>query len=172
MDFFDVVFIAKIAHGDQLRKYTNEPYFIHLAHIAYNARSYCANKLVGSVQTILIVAAAILHDILEDTTMSVEELKTSLCNCFTEYIASEIVAIVVECTDVYTKEAYPNHNRAERKALEAARLRNISYEAAIIKLFDYQDNIASIKEHDPKFAELYEKEKDAYLPFLIEKYGL
>ena len=56
----DALMLAIEAHGDQRRKYTGEPYITHPIHVA--------KILEDSVEhTTEMLAAAILHDVVEDT---------------------------------------------------------------------------------------------------------
>ena len=68
-------------------------------------------------------AAALLHDVLEDTHIGHEELMVFLHSVpdVTPAQACEIHGMVVELTDIYTHESFPNKNRKARKLLEAAR---------------------------------------------------
>lgn len=147
-------------HRGQVRKYTDEPYLVHCLQVA----SQFANEELA--------AAALCHDVLEDTNATIYDLEYALLGAgFSWSETGYISGIVDELTDKYTKKDYPELNRKQRKVLEADRLRGISEAAFLIKLEDYKDNINSIKEHDPDFYELYQKEKDMYIPYLKEKYG-
>jgi (p)ppGpp synthase/HD superfamily hydrolase len=102
-----------------------------------------------------VVAAAVLHDTLEDTDTTVEELQ--------KRFGPTVASLVSELTDEYTKTAYPHLNRSQRKTLEAGRLAEASQSAKLIKLCDLIDNTRSIVEHDPDFATVYLREKAAVL---------
>lgn len=135
------------AHGNQRRKYTGDLYFT--AHCVPVAE---AVKEGGGTEDMVI--AALLHDTIEDTDVMVEDIRREF--------GERVARLVLELTDVYTKEAYPDLNRAARKKLEAERMAKVSDEAKLIKLCDMADNTKSITEHDPGFAKVYLKEK-AYL---------
>jgi hypothetical protein len=63
-------------------------------------------------------ATTYLHDVLEDTDTTIDEL--------IEAFGPGIAEIVADLTNVYTKAAYPKLNRARRKRLETERLAHIS----------------------------------------------
>lgn len=134
---------AVAAHGSQKRKYTGVSYLEHLKNVAEIVNDWTQDDEV--------VAAALLHDVLEDTDKTFLDIKV--------YFGERVANLVLELTDVYTKSAFPNLNRTERKAREAARLGHVSPEAKMIKIADLADNTASIVKHDPKFAETYLVEK-------------
>lgn len=138
---------ATLKHHGQVRKYTGEPYVTHCVAVAEEVR-----RRGGSPE---VVTAALLHDTLEDT----ETTGVELLDKFGPVVAR----LVEELTDEFTKQKYPELNRAQRKLAEAARLGQISASAKLIKLCDLADNTRSIVEHDPDFAVVYLREKAAVL---------
>lgn len=145
---------VKEKHGDQKRKYTGEPYYTHLLGVA---------EIVGRFVNGL-TEIALCHDLLEDTTCATEELYSAMSSA--GYKVSEQMIImdgVVSLTNVYTKQAYPEMNRAKRKRLEACRLGAISVNAQNVKLADLIHNTQSIAKHDPDFAKVYLQEKVSIL---------
>lgn len=141
---------AQKAHVDQKRKYTNEPYFNHLKAVA--------EAVADATNDPEVIAAAYLHDTLEDT-------DTSFTTLVAEF-GPRVANLVLELTDVFTPKAFPNLNRKARKAKETERLAKISKEAKLIKTFDLMDNTASIMTNDPKFAKVYLAEKAALMAVL------
>lgn len=142
---------AAAAHAavGQRRKYTGEPYHVHLVEVA---------DLVSEVGgTTDMICAAMLHDTLEDTQVSEELLR--------EEFNDEIVDLVVWLTDVSTKA---DGNRAARKALDAAHIASAPEEAQTIKCADIISNVTSIVQHDPDFARVYLLEKQAQLAVLTK----
>ena len=81
-------------------------------------------------------------------------------------LGSTVAGLVLELTDVYTSAAYPQLNRAARKALECERLATVSAKAKLIKRMDIADNTKTIVACDPKFAKIYLREKEALLEVL------
>jgi (p)ppGpp synthase/HD superfamily hydrolase len=123
------------AHGSigQLRKYTGEPYHVHAHAVAELVATRTDDEEV--------LAAACLHDVLED----VEPLKPEWGRGrILEEFGPRVLDIVIELTNVYTKENHPDLNRKARKALEAERLSKVCEEAKLIKRADLFDNSKSI----------------------------
>ncbi len=150
-----VLNFAKDAHGDQLRKYTNDSYILHPIAVAEMVKDAGGDENM--------VNAALLHDVLEDTNVTHSELRAFLFRRFVTVSASDILNLVVELTDVFTKEDFPDLNRKARKTLEATRLGNVSDRAKQIKLMDIEHNSESIIEHDPKFAKVFIEKKKLLL---------
>jgi len=137
------------AHGFQKRKYTGEPYINHPVAVA--------RIVAGVTEGIELICAALLHDVLEDTYATVEDLQ--------EFgLGFGIARLVVELTDV-SKPSDGNRNVRKQKDLE--HLAGVSDDAQTIKLADLIHNSESIMEHDPGFARIYMKEKEALLKVLI-----
>ena len=131
------------------RKYTLEPYDVHLKDVA---------DLVASVSSDEeMIAAAWLHDIVEDTPATFEDIERNFKH--------NIKQLVVELTDV----SRPGHgNRAVRKEMDLHHLANASARAKTIKLADIIDNTPDISKHDHKFAKVYLLEMVALLDVLGE----
>jgi (p)ppGpp synthase/HD superfamily hydrolase len=144
---FDVVRKAQVyamaAHASvgQRRKYTNEPYIVHPAEVA---------KIVAGVpgSTPDMVAAAWLHDVVEDTGCTFTDIHMTF--------GIDIATLVGWLTDVSKPE---DGNRAARKAIDRAHSAEAPAEAQTIKLADLISNSRSIMEHDPAFAKTYLEEK-------------
>lgn len=143
---------VKEQHGDQVRKYTGEPYWQHLLNVADTVST--ANNSVWTI------CVALCHDLIEDTDCSMDMLKAKLKELgFSRLGIRFICSGVYRLTDYFTKERFPELNRSERKVLEARRLSGIEYFYQTIKYADLIDNTSSIVSHDPKFAEVYLAEK-------------
>ncbi len=113
-----VLAFAKDAHATQMRKYTPEPYIVHPIRVMETC------KKVTSDVTIL--AAALLHDVIEDTAVTPAEMLVFLKKNMSETQASRTLELVIDLTDVYVKEAFPNWNRKQRKVQEVARIATTS----------------------------------------------
>jgi len=134
---------------DHRRKYSQQPYSVHLAAVA---------KLVSSItDDPAIIAAAWLHDIVEDTPATLYEIETEF--------GKEISELVENLTDVSRPS---DGNRAMRKALDREHLAKASPKAKTVKLADLIDNCKDICKHDPRFARVYLKEMGALLEVLKE----
>lgn len=70
---------------------------------------------------------------------------------------------VQSLTDKYTPINYPWLNRERRKFQESDRLSGITEICQTVKYADLIDNTSSILGYDPKFAEVYLKEKKEIL---------
>lgn len=140
---------AQRAHNGQVRKYTNEPYIIHPIRVMEMCRPYTEN--------IAVLAAALLHDVLEDTAVNREALGDFLLSELSYPMASATLNIVEELTDIYTKSNFPDLNRKTRKLKEMQRLTLTSADAQTIKYADIIDN-AEITTQDPDFATIYLRE--------------
>ncbi len=150
--------LATKLHGDQKRKYTGEDYVNHTFSVADIVKEHGGDDNM--------VMAAILHDVLEDTNTSKEELLHLMMAIVEPNDAMDIVRLVKELTDVYTHEDYPDINRRGRKELEAIRMGKISPRAQTIKYADLLDNSQDILKNDPKFGKVYIGEKETILKYM------
>ncbi len=141
---------ADICHKavGQKRKYTGVDYIEHPRRVANIVAKYGNDEMV---------AAALLHDVLEDTEVTSEHLK--------KVFGEEITKLVEELTDVSKPE---DGNRAKRKAIDAEKINKISKEAQIIKLADLIDNSNDIKRNDPNFAKIFLEEKEKLLEVMTK----
>ncbi len=148
-------------HGDQKRKYSGDPYYTHLFRVSDTVREYGGDDSM--------IMAALLHDVIEDTPTTDEELILELETIVDPQMARDIANLVVELTDVYTKENFPDLNRRARKEMEAKRLGEVSSRAQTIKYADLLDNGEDIMKNDPSFGRVYIKKKERILNYM--KYG-
>ena len=131
---------AQQAHKDHKRKYTGDPYYVHLDEV----RSIV--KGAGGSEDMQ--AAALLHDTVEDTSVTSADIMKEF--------GPSIAKLVVELTDISKPE---DGNRATRKAMDRDNLAGASAEAQTIKYADLISNGKDIMQNDPKFAKVYMKEK-------------
>lgn len=135
------------AHGDQ--KYGEHPYIVHLDEVAAIVRSVPAS-------TENMIAAAYLHDTVEDTATSLQDI--------IDAFGFVVGAYVAFCTD----EEGPN--RRERKQRTYRRNRetlagdsSIEREAALVKLADRLANIRScVREKNQGLLDMYRKEREVF----------
>ena len=139
---------AADAHRGQTRKNSETPYIIHPGRVAQAATLHPAG-------TPELVAAAWLHDTLEDTEATYTELL--------EEFGSRVADLVRELTNQFDKAQHPDKNRRERKALEIERLAGVSREAKIIKMLDRRDNLEDRPGDDVGFLRLYASETRSLL---------
>ncbi len=154
----DIISLAKELHGDQKRKYTGEPYVNHTIQVAKIVKDYGGDDNM--------VYAAVLHDVLEDTPIRELDLLDRLLDILNTKDSIDVLKLVKELTDVYTKDNYPDVNRKGRKEMEAIRMGRISPKAQTIKYADLLDNGQDIMKNDPKFGRVYLKEKELILKYM------
>ena len=131
------------------RKYSNQPYEVHLEAVA---------KLVASVSDDPhTIAAAWLHDTVEDTPATLGDIEHNF--------GSAVAELVEELTDI-SKPG--DGNRARRKEIDRQHLAQASARAKTVKLADLIDNCRDITRHDPRFARVYLAEMGALLEVLKE----
>jgi GTP diphosphokinase / guanosine-3',5'-bis(diphosphate) 3'-diphosphatase len=122
-------------HRDQRRKdadaspYINHP--IALADVLVNE---------GGITDVEVLCAALLHDTVEDTATTHEEL--------VDEFGSRIARIVAEVTD---DKRLP---KSERKRLQVEHAPHISHEAKLVKLADKLANLRDVAERPPAGWEL------------------
>lgn len=141
---------ADKAHGNQQRKYTPERYIVHPVRVMEICRQHTT--------ALPVLAAALLHDVLEDTPVTEGELYQFLTTLMTKEDAGKTTQLVTELTDVYTKAFYPRWNRRKRKMKEAERIQKTSGESQTVKYADIIDNCREIVQHDPDFASVFLRE--------------
>ena len=138
-----------MAHGDQKRKYTNDPYIVH---------PIAVSEIVKTVaHTDEMVAAALLHDVVEDTPVTIDEIKTKF--------GSKVAELVGWLTDISRPE---DGNRKTRKAIDRDHSARAPADAQTIKVADLIHNTQSIEKHDPHFYKVYKEEKIKLLSVLTE----
>lgn len=142
---------ASVAHASigQKRKYSGVDYIVHPRRVS----AIVADN--GGTEDM--IAAALLHDVLEDTQVT--------SDLVAEVFGRKIHKLVVELTDSSKPE---DGNRAKRKGIDADRLGTVSQDAQIIKLADLIDNSDDIEANDPSFAKVFLKEK-AHLLKVMDK---
>lgn len=140
---------ATQAHGDQKRKYTGESYTVHLVEVMNIVRTV--------VQDDDMLAAALLHDTVEDTATTVADINKEF--------GPRVAKLVDELTDVSKPE---DGNRATRKGIDRAKLAGVSADAQTIKLADLISNAKDIAVNDPSFAKVYMNEKRQLLAVLTK----
>jgi (p)ppGpp synthase/HD superfamily hydrolase len=142
--------VAAHAAVGQRRKYTGEAYIEHPTRVVV----ILTEAGINDPETL---AAAWLHDVVEDTDVSIFEIQT--------LFGSDVAQLVSEVTNVSTRA---DGNRARRMELERQHLADASPRGQTIKVADLIDNTSDITKHDPEFARVYLREKQAILEVLTE----
>jgi (p)ppGpp synthase/HD superfamily hydrolase len=152
---FRAMQFAREVHKDQKRKYTNEPYFGHLAEVAgIVAAAGITDGYWPQVTPLMGIAVAWLHDCVEDQGVS----RRQLVSRFGEEVANGVLLL----SDMETG------SRAERKAASRSRLAAAESWIQSIKCADLISNTKSIVMFDPKFAVTYLEEKRLLLDVMIK----
>lgn len=138
---------ADKAHGEQMRKYTPERYIVHPVRVMEMVAEYDHD--------VAVLCAALLHDVLEDTPVTADDLQRQLRTVLDEEQVNRVVQMVIELTDVFIKKDYPGLNRRTRKEKEVERLSDVSPEAQTIKYADIIDNTNDHLAQDVDFARVY-----------------
>ena len=146
----DVREFALAKHGEQTRKHSGQPYIEHLDNVAGILTEHGHDDPQ-------ILAAALLHDTIEKTDTTIEEL--------IEHFGEAITQLVFWLTD---------NNKGSRKAniLQSAwRLSRAPWNAKLIKLADIIDNGMDIRQHNPSFGPLFLEEKRSILKGMVDTGG-
>lgn len=142
---------ASRVHGEanQRRKYTLAPYIVHPAAVV---------ELVRSVpHTPEMLAAALLHDTVEDTDVLIDDI----FHLFGESVA-QYVAMVTKVS------AERDGDREARFVVDLRHTALACPQAKTIKLADIIDNCRTVADFDPAFAEGYLAEKRRQLAVLTQ----
>lgn len=137
-------------HAKQRRKYVDQPYFNHLASVVRTLES-------AGIDDPTVIAAAYLHDTVEDTDATMQD------------IIREFGADVAEL--VYWLTDSEKGNRESRTLMSSWRLARAPIQAKLIKFADIIDNTTSIREHDPAFFKVFAAEKMVVLTRMLEIEG-
>lgn len=127
------------AHGDQ--KYGDAPYRNHLYHVEQVVKRHNYGDFLE--------AAAWLHDVLEDTKVTYEELKREF--------GQEMADVVYSVTDE------PGENRKARKAATYVKTKN-NYHGVKLKLCDRIANVeACVRDERKDLFKMYLKEHEDFM---------
>jgi len=141
---------AHMAVG-QKRKHTGEDYIVHPVAVA--------ETVLGTrYSDDTYIAAAFLHDVVEDTHVTLEQIK--------DQFGQAVHDVVQALTDVPFIEN--GANRKARKAIDRDRLAKADAGTQTIKVADLIDNTKTIVEFDPNFAVVYLAEKALLLNVLTK----
>jgi (p)ppGpp synthase/HD superfamily hydrolase len=123
---YDAIELAARAHHNQVRKGTEIPYIVHpLAVAGWLIRTKCSENMV---------IAALLHDVVEDTPVTSEELRA--------HFGQEVMELVTALSEPDKKASWE-----ERKAHTIDYLKErANDEVLLIALADKLDNVRAIRE--------------------------
>ena len=133
---------ATKAHEGAVRKYTGAPYITHPIAVAELVRVFDPRPEV--------IVAAVLHDVVEDTPVTLEEIE------------AEFGPVVADLVKYVTNVAGPEiENRKSRFAVNASHFADGPSGAHNLKIADAIHNMATLEEYDPEFYKTYRIEKAA-----------
>jgi len=148
----NAIAIAFSAHEGQYRKYGDKvPYIQHPLRVAFKV-SRAMNGLI------IPVAAAVLHDVLEDTDTPPHVISNAC--------GDDVLWLVQELTNPSKLPEHRKKPRAERKRIDREHLKQVSHSAQIIKLCDRIDNLHDVSEGPADFRKLYAQESRLLLEVL------
>lgn len=168
---------AKEAHFHQFRKNSYLPYIVHPIAVMMKFNELCTEFIRENYQFddyILNVmqSALLVHDVFEDTTKT----KKDLIDAYAviprlENFAEQVWNVAgVGLTDT-SKVLFPHCNRAERKAIDGARIASIDIKWASLvhmgKMCDIMCNVSDYVREHPEYAIKYIGEKQKFAKFLI-----
>jgi (p)ppGpp synthase/HD superfamily hydrolase len=130
---------ARDAHRGQRRKFGGGPYIDHPGRVA--AQATLLDELAAED-----VAAAWLHDVIEDCGVTAEDLRAA-------GFPDQTVDLVVELTNPSKRRK--DLRRAGRKQLDRDHLRGVSRKAKRLKMLDRIDNLRESSVADDAFRSLY-----------------
>lgn len=141
---------AAYHHRNQVRDFTGAPYFTHLERVRQCVLDHLDGAPGINTPHDVEIAEAISwgHDLIEDTKKNQEIVTYDVIK---SEFGEEVAIGILELTNVYTTEDFPNMNRANRKKAERDRISQISDRSRFIKLCDRYDNITSYEREDPEW---------------------
>jgi (p)ppGpp synthase/HD superfamily hydrolase len=137
---------AMDAHDGTARKYTGDPYFNHVERVAIEVS-------IHPRATADMVMAAYLHDVVEDTDYTLEDID--------EEFGLSVAEMVSQLTNV--SKQFVGLNRAQRKAMDIARLAEAPAPVKVIKMIDRIDNLMEMSGATAGFRRMYAAESRALL---------
>src|SRR5689334_7716319 len=87
---------ADKAHGNQTRRYSSDRYIIHPIRVLQIVQQYTNDQAM--------LAAALLHDVIEDTDVTKENIEDFLRTIMDPHQAQRTIKLVVELIDIYVKK--------------------------------------------------------------------
>jgi len=131
---------AEKAHEGQYRKFAGEKYVEHPKRVAEIVKRFKKSHKIDAL-----VNAALLHDTVEDTNTTIEDLK--------KMFGGLVASLVNELTS--NKEKI---KQVGKTPYLSDKMKNMSSWGLVIKLADRLDNVSDLKNASPEFANKYSKE--------------
>ena len=153
--------VASEAHKDQLRK-SGEPYIIHPLYVAIILADLEMDKET--------IAAGLLHDVVEDTIMTEQEIR--------QQFGDEVALLVDGVTKLQKLQCTGNGDQPDRLEMQAENLRKMFLAMAkdirviLIKLADRLHNMRTLKYQKPESQQRIARETlDIYAP-IAQRLGI
>ena len=153
--------VASEAHKDQLRK-SGEPYIIHPLYVAIILADLEMDKET--------IAAGLLHDVVEDTIMTEQEIR--------QQFGDEVALLVDGVTKLQKLQFTGNGDQPDRLEMQAENLRKMFLAMAkdirviLIKLADRLHNMRTLKYQKPESQQRIARETlDTYAP-IAQRLGI
>jgi GTP pyrophosphokinase len=143
---------ARTAHYYQHRKYGGGPYITHPEMVAKLAKSF------GLID--YVVQAAWLHDVVEDTIITLDDLRSAGFH-------NRVVKIVSEVTSPSKQPKYRHQNRAERKKIDNEYLSKASFAGRTLKLLDCYHNLSDMLYINDGFKYVFAEETKTLLKAIV-----
>jgi (p)ppGpp synthase/HD superfamily hydrolase len=141
------IYFATEKHKGQTRK-DGSPYITHPLRVAEIVKKFKKSHRINEL-----LAAAILHDTLEDTNTNIAELRKNFGRLIT--------LLVVELTsDKFKVNSLGKANYLSQKMSSSKKVTNW---ALVIKLADRLDNVSDLNNSNNKFAKRYKRETEEIL---------
>lgn len=140
--------LATEKHLGQFRKFSGEAYIEHPKRVAQTVLKYKDSEHLDEL-----MAASLLHDVVEDTDYTISEIEQE----FGELVAS----LVHELTSIENLKGY------EKALYLSDKMENMTSWALVIKLADRYDNVSDLRHVNKSFRQKYIKETKAIISHLI-----
>ena len=138
----EIIIFARMKHEGQVRKIAKVPYINHPMNVAKTLENLNEREDL--------IKAAYLHDTIEDTETTFEEIK--------EKFGKRIADLVQELTSDKNKI-----KRIGKVEYLSKKINKMSNDALTIKLADRLDNVKDLSKDNLKFSEKYAKQTDEIL---------
>jgi len=145
--------LATIAHEGQFRKFSGEAYVEHPKRVAQTVLKYKDSKHLDSL-----IAAALLHDVVEDTDVTLD------------VIEKEFDRLVASLVDELTSDEKITKDQKAQYLSE--KMEKMSSWALVIKLSDRLDNVSDLRHVNKSFRQKYVAETRKIISHLVSKRSL
>lgn len=144
----EIIEFIKNKHAGKMRKFSKEPYSVHPIRVAETLKQMNENNNL--------IKAAYLHDTIEDTNTTFEEIS--------EKFGLKVANLVKELTS--DQSAIKEMGKAQYLT---KKMNSMSMEALTLKLADRLDNVSDLNASDLEFTRKYLKETQFILDHLKRK---